>query len=168
MQSHVVASSRDKYMYVSRMGVRPIRTPIISIRMGSGGSETLPVHLLYQLSRGESLAKKRPAATFHRGFARSTDAYRSVQRESIAPRAQRARRPGFKSRYDGRIRLGRPRARTPWLTDIEDARFRIVDQMAAYCERGILGRRSCASAHDVFTCHACVACTGVACAARLV
>jgi hypothetical protein len=105
-QSHVVASSCDKYG--SRMGVRPIRTPIISIRMGSGGSETLLVPP--RKSRHKAFAKERPAATLHRGCARSSVAYRSAQRESTAIRAQRARRPGFKSRYDGRIRLGRPRA----------------------------------------------------------
>ena len=123
--SHVAALSRDKY--VSRMGVRPIRTPIISIRMGSGGCETLPVHLLYHVAK--RLAKKRPAGhppqRLHERYRRGSICR---EREIIALRAQRTRRPGFKSRYDGRIRLGRPRARAPWLTNIEEAGFRIQCQ----------------------------------------
>ena len=59
--SHVAASSRDKY--VSRMGVRPIRTPIISIRMGSGGSETLPVQLLYHVAKASQRSAQRPPST---------------------------------------------------------------------------------------------------------
>eukprot|EP00966_Prymnesium_polylepis_P229775 5316504-Prymnesium_polylepis.1 len=58
--SHMVLSSRDKY--VSRMGVRPIRTPIVSIRMGSGGggSETLPVHLSYHVAKASQRSARRP------------------------------------------------------------------------------------------------------------
>ena len=133
--SHVAASSRDKY--VSRMGVRPIRTPIISIRMGSGGSETLLVPP--RISRHEASAKERPAATLKSGLALSSVAYRSAERESTAIRAQRARRPGLKSRCDGRIRLdGRARERatcggtrdapdfTPWMAHT----FELIEQIS--------------------------------------